>query len=390
MRKSGEGSIVKRRDGLWQASLQKDGVRRTVYGKTAREARTKLRDIQRQAESDGALPDAGNRTVSDLIEEWLTGAPNLKQSTIAQYRMFFDTYVRAPLGDVRIEKVTPDRLQRLYTALTPSVTDRVHRMLHRAFAVAVLWRWLPSNPCDRVLKPAYKSNRPNLWTRAELQSFLDNTSDDWLYPLFVLLLGTGVRLGEALALKWDNIGLGVAIYVDGTLHRLDGEPVVTAPKTSSAVRSIVVPSEVTSVLLRQKAQQDTWRENAGSEWQEMDFVFTGRTGKPLHRSVPAHALKRLCERLNLPHITPHGLRHLHASLLLDEGMPVTAVSARLGHANPNITLKVYAHALTHQDAEAAQAIGRALAPPSESRTRKGDEIERRQGHESQSNITGSS
>lgn len=356
----GEGTVLQRRDGRWQASLQVNGTRRTVYAKSEREARTRLRELQRQADADGALPTPGKRTVADLIDAWLTSAPNLKPSTIARYRWFWETYARAPLGGVRLEKVTPDRLQRLYAGLTPAVADRVHRILHRAFAVAVLWRWLASNPTDRVLKPAYKASRPDLWSRAELQTFLEGTADHWLQPLWLLLLGTGLRLGEALALTWADVGLGVAVTVSGTLHRLDGVPIVTTPKTASSVRTVMVPPEVTAALRRQKAQQDAWREGDG--WQDSGFVFTGKTGQPLRHSTVQHALKRECARLGLPAVTPHGLRHLHASLLLNEGLPVTAVSARLGHANPAITLKVYAHALAGQDAQAAQAIGRALAP----------------------------
>lgn len=207
------------------------------------------------------------------------------------------------------------------------------------------------------MKPVYKSKTPNLWSRTELREFLDGTADNWLHPLFVLLAGTG----EALALTWNDVEFDTAVSVTGTLHRIDGEAVVTEPKTPSAMRTVIVPSEVSDALRRQKAQQDSWRETAGTGWHDTGFVFTGRTGEPLHRSVPAHAMKRFCERLGLPHVTPHGLRHLHASLLLDENIPVTAVSARLGHANPNLTLKIYAHSFRHQDAQAAQAIGRALA-----------------------------
>jgi integrase len=361
-RSPGEGSIVQRRDGRWQASLQVNGTRRTVYGKTEKEVRGKLRTLQRQADKNGTLPGTGRRTVSELVDAWLTSAPNLKVTTVNQYRWFYDTYARAPLGDVRLDRVTPDKLQRLYASLTASVAEKIHRVLHRAFAVAVLWRWLPSNPCDSVLKPAYKSNRPTLWTQAELDTFLDGTADHWLHPLWVLLLGTGCRLGEALALRWDSVGLGVAITVDSTLHRLDGEWVVGEPKTPGAVRTVLLPVAVTDALQRQKTQQGAWQDAAGSGWQGDAFVFTGETGKPLFRSTVEHAMKRECARLGLPPVTPHGLRHLHASLLLDEGIPVTAVSARLGHANPQITLKIYAHALAGQDGQAAQAIGRVLAP----------------------------
>lgn len=311
----GEGTVFRRRDGRWQAALQVHGARRTVYGKSEREVRDKLRDLQRRAAGDGALPTPGRRTVADLVGAWLAGAPDLKPTTAAQYRWFFDKYARPALGDVRLEKVTPDHLQRLYASLTPAVGQRVHVILHRAFDVAVLWRWLASNPADRVLRPVPKPKSRVLWTRAELQTFLDGTANHWLHPLWLLLLGT-----------------------------------------------VLLPPAVIDALQRQKAQQDAWREAAGARWRDSDFVFTSaRRGAPLRHDVVQAALKRECARLGLPAVTPHGLRHLHASLLLNEGLPVTAVSARLGHANPAITLKVYAHALAGQDAQAAISIGRALA-----------------------------
>ncbi len=374
----GEGTVVQRKDGLWQASLQVNGTRRTVYAKSERDVRAKLRTLQRQADADGTLHAAGRRTVSDLLDAWLTSAPNLKSTTVSQYRLFYDTYARAALGDVRLDKVTPDKLQRLYASLSPSVGVRVHALLHRAFAVAVLWRWLPSNPCDSVMKPTYKPNRPTLWTRAELDTFLNATAGHWLHPLWVLLLGTGCRLGEALALRWDSVGLGVAVTIDGTLHHTEGGWLVGEPKTASAARTVLLPAAVTEALQRQKAQQDAWRDAAGNGWHDTGFVFTGETGKPLFTSTAQHAMKRTCERLNLPPMTPHKLRHLHASLLLDEGVPVTAVSARLGHANPQITLKIYAHALAGQDGQAAQAIGRVLSSQdTESRPKVGQRVEPR-------------
>lgn len=359
----GQGSIIQRRDGRWQISLQVNGVRRTVYATSEREARAKLRQLQAQVATDGALTTPGRRTVADLIDAWLSNAPNLKPATIAQHRWFFDTYVRADLGRVRLERVTPDQLQRLYARLTPSVASTVHRMLHRAFAVAVLWRWLPANPCDRVLPPAYKPQRKTLWTQDQLAAFLTGAAEHWLYPLWLLLLSTGLRLGEALALRWDDAGMGVAVTVSGTLRRLDGQAVVTPPKTPAARRTVLLPPPAIEALKRQQAQQAAWRTEAREgwhDWQDSGFVFTSAEGKPLWASTVQHALKRECERLGLPPVTPHGLRHLHASLLLHEGVPVPAVSARLGHANPQVTMSIYAHALAGQDAVAATAIGRVL------------------------------
>jgi integrase len=264
----GEGTFFQRKDGRWQASLQVGSVRRTVYGKSEREVRNKLRDLQRTADTDGSLPGPGRRTVNDLLDTWLNSTPNLKPSTISSYRWFLDSCVRPTLGDVRLERVTPERLQRLYADLTPSVGEKVHRLLHRAFAVAVLWRWLVTNPCDHVLKPAYKAQRKTLWNRAELDTFLENTANHWLHSLWVLLIATGCRLGEALALGWDNVGPdGATVTVCRTLHRIDGAWVLDTTKTDSSVRTVVLPDIAIATLQQQKQQQTAWKEAAGSGWE---------------------------------------------------------------------------------------------------------------------------
>ena len=360
-RRHGEGTVYQRSDGRWQASIQIHGKRRSIYAKTEREARAKLRDLQKEADTVGGLADPGQRTVGDLFDTWLDSAPDLKPSTVSNYRCFLDTYVRPTLGDVRLDRVTPNHFQRLYTSLTPSVAVKVHRILHRAFAVAVMWRWLASNPCDHVLKPVYKAQQKTLWNHAELETFLESATDHWQHPLWVLLIGTGCRVGEALALGWNDVGQdGASVTITRTLHRIDGEWVLDSAKTDSSARTIVLPAVASAALQRQKQQQTAWKEAAGQEWEDWGLVFTGETGKPLFASTIQHALKRECERLGLPAVTPHSLRHLHASLLLDEGVPVTAVSARLGHSNPQVTMKIYAHALPGQDSHAAQAIGKVL------------------------------
>lgn len=358
-RSNGEGTIVQRNDGRWQVSLQIEGVRRTAYARTKREARKLLLSIREQATLTGALPNPSGKTLGLLIETWLSSAPNLKQTTINSYRGFFNLYVLPTLGNTRLERITPDRIQHLYASLKPSIAERIHRLLHRAFAVAVQWNWLAENPCDRVIRPSYHPEKRQMWSSFETQKFLLESTDHWLYPLWVLLISSGLRIGEALALHWGDVELGTTINVVGTLHRLEGEYVVGEPKTRNARRKIILPSLAVDALKRQKAQQDMWRLEADS-WSSSDFVFTGKTGKPLGRCTPEVALRRECIRLGLTPVTPHGLRHLHASLLIDRGVPLPIVAARLGHANPEITLRLYAHALPNHDHQAAQAIGKAL------------------------------
>lgn len=334
-----------------------------MYGKTEREVRRKLRDILSQIDKAGMLATPGQRTVNDLVDAWLSSASNLKPSTVTQYRFFFDTYARKTLGDTRLANITPALVQRCYAGLKPSVADKVHRILHRAFVIAVRWGWLAANPASRALRPAYQSTRPAMWEQTDLDDFLAGTTDHWLHPLWLLLIATGVRLGEALALHWADISPDdTALTITGTLHyKKGGEWIINTPKTLSAYRVVALPPLVSTALAAQRIQQDTQRSLAGSVWQAHDLVFTGEIGKPLYHSTIQHALKRECARLDLPVVTPHSLRHLHASLLIDSGVPITAVAARLGHASPQITMRLYAHALSGQDVAAAEAIARALA-----------------------------
>lgn len=362
-RSPGEGTLVQRKDGRWQASLMLDGKRRTVYGSTRKEAAQKLSQLKEQARG-GALPDPGKRTISDLLDSYLEAVrPNLKAGTWEHYRLIADTYIRPALGSLRLSKLAPDRVQRLYRPLQEQGHNRtaqlVHFVLGQACGLAVQWRWLPENPCERVLRPQYRARRRDVWRPDDLASFLAGTDGHWLQPLWLLLLSTGCRLGEALALAWDDVQDG-AVSVTKTGQYVRGQWTVTEPKTRAGTRTITVPPEASAALRRQRAQQSEWRLRAGKDWERSELVFTGETGRPLHRATVAHALRRNCETLGLPAVTPHGHRHLHASVLLSQGLPVPLVSQRLGHAHPGITMSVYAHAVKQGDDEAAQAIGRTL------------------------------
>lgn len=151
------------------------------------------------------------------------------------------------------------------------------------------------------------------------------------------------------------------ISITKTLQRIDEEWVTTTPKTRAGVRKIALPQEGVTALEEQARQQEAWRQEIEG-WPDHNLVFTTTQGNPVYGSNVGHELKGECERLGIKYLTPHQLRHLHASLLLKEGLSVPVVSQRLGHANPNITLSVYAHVVGEQDKEAARAIREAVAP----------------------------
>lgn len=354
-RNNGEGSLTQRPDGSWAVSLMVQGKRRWLYAKTKRDAERQLAALQREVARHGGLPDPGKRSVGDLLTAWLeAAAPSLKPATLDHYQQVCERYLLPAIGRLRLSRLSPDVVQRLVTPYQQQgkrrTAAKVYRTLHRACEVAVLWGWLGSNPCDRILRPKHQPERKEVWSEADVRRFLDGARGHPLYALYLLLITSGVRLGECLALRWSDLDFSTGVLtVARSVQRLKGEVVFSTPKTKAAVRSVHLPPMVLAEL-HPPLNPDS------------SLMFTNARGGVLHPSVVQHQLTRLCAELSLPKVTPHGLRHLHASLLLSGGVPLSEVSRRLGHASPAVTMGIYAHCL-HSDERAADVIGRVCSYP---------------------------
>jgi integrase len=365
-RAPGEGCIVKRGDGRYQVSLQVGGKRRTLYATSRVEAEKKLLAL-RQLALSGRIPDYSKRTVADLLCAWLdTVSTQLKPRTISDYKQLVEKHVIPNIGSVRLSRLEPVHIQALYSALLKQnkcrTAQKIHMLLHRALKLAVMWGWLVENPCGRVLRPKYRPQARELWTQEELTLFLNRAKEHWLYPLFVAAIATGARIGELLALQWSDVDFrACVISIAKAGQYIDGRWVVTEPKTRASVRTLTLPTAAVSALHTQKSQQLQLKLRAGQRWQEHGLVFTQRCGAPLRSTDVANAFRKLCQKLQLRRIRIHDLRHLHASLLLMEGLSLPDVSKRLGHASVNVTATIYAHAIDRCDERAAVAIGRVLA-----------------------------
>ncbi len=364
-RANNTGTIIRRGDGRLQGAIQISGTRRTVYGTTEREVSKKLDALRMQAVAMGGLPSPGVRTVNDLLDAWFAASrATLRPLTIDDYTAVSLRHIRPAIGGIRLSRLDPVHVQRLYADLQvrglARIPEKVHTILHRAFRLAVLWRWLPENPCDRVVRPTYVARRREIWTEAQLRTFLCGTADHRLGSLWAFLVSTGCRIGEALALHWEDVD-GEVVHVRRTLHRIAGEWVIGEPKTQAGQRTITLPQAAIDALRRQRARQAEYRLRAGAAWPDTYLVFTTSAGHPVHGETVAIALRKVCERLSLPPLSPHGFRHLHASLLIARGLSIPAVSARLGHSKVSVTLDVYAHVIGGEDRHAADVIGAAMA-----------------------------
>lgn len=338
-------NITRRPDGRFMVRVQVGGVRRTVYAQSAREAQEALKRLQLQAAMDNGFPNARKRTLRDLAAAWLSSA-NLRASTYVYYERAMRLYVLPKLGGVRLDKLTPQRIEAVLRELDPPKARKAYLALHRCLNVAKRWGWLATNPCDRVQRPAHRPKRPNMWSAAQLAAFVEVAADR--YPLLLLLVTTGARLGEMLALRWRDVGLGgAAITIERSAQWLSGHGwTFTPPKTESGVRTVRLPRVATEALARLRAQ--------AGEVEDDRLVFAGEKGdRPMSYACVHKMMREACARANVPRLRVHDLRHANASWLLMQGVSVTETARRLGHAHAGITLAIYAHALTDQSASAA-------------------------------------
>jgi integrase len=363
-----EGGIRERDEGVWEASITFDGRRYYVRGKSRTEAQRELNDLKADHRA-GELVAPSRVTVGEHLAEWLeTVSSDLKPKTVREYEIVVRVWLTPAFGHIKLQHLTPAHIDRQFARWRSEGRAKggtmlnAYRVLHRALVFAHRWGRIGRNPCDAVPPPRAVRDVPDLWDATESRRFLDALEPGrWESALFTILLGTGCRLGEALAMRWEDIDRDAGTAsIRRNVTRLAGEWSEGAPKTRAGVRTVAMPAFTRNHLRDWRTAQLEERLSAGAAWTATGRVVTlpdGRT--PSHRQC-IDRFEARCEAAGAPRLRMHDLRHLHASMLLAEGLPVPAVSARLGHASPAITMTIYAHALKGQDAVAAGVIEAAL------------------------------
>ncbi len=189
----------------------------------------------------------------------------------------------------------------------------------------------------------------------EARTFLETAAGDRLEALFILALSSGLRKGEILGLRWQDLDLEHAtLSVHHALNRLDGEYALAEPKTKQSRRTIMIPKIAVTALKAHRARQAAERLAAGPEWNEWGgLVFTTDKGQPLNGSVLSHRFKQILKDAGLRIMRFHDLRHTCATLLLAQGLDPKLVQEFLGHSEIGTTLNVYSHVLPEQRGETA-------------------------------------
>jgi integrase len=333
----------------------------------------------------GQYIDRNSITVATYLDQWLEAhAVEIKPKTLQDYRHLINRHVRPQIGELRLQAISPARLTKLYrelaasggrdgAGLSPRTVEYVHAVLRKAFRDAIVVdQILLSNPVERAKRPRKARSEPGrVWTATQLRTFLDAARRHRLFACYRLAAYTGARRGELLNLRWRDVDLDLAeVRITGSAAVIAGQRIEGTTKSGRS-RTVSIDADTVQVLRDHRKRQTEERLRVGPEWRGTDdYVFSTAWGEPIHPDTASSLMTKLINTHNdrqdepLPHARLHDLRHVHATTLLLAGVPVHVVAARLGHADPSITLRVYAHVISDQLTEAADIFARAVAATS--------------------------
>lgn len=371
-----KGSIRQRSPGSWEiryegprgANGSRKQISRTVTGlrkdaeRIRRELITKL--------DHGVYATNTKETVAEFLDRWLDiyVSTNTTPRTQMGYRWQIGKYVAPAIGGVRLRDLRPDHIQGMYSdllkrGLSESSVNHIHRVLRKALNEAVRWESIVRNPTDAVTAPRPARQEIEVWDVTTLQNFLEGAQDHRYVDIYSVTVLTGLRRSEVLGLGWPAVDLERAVLrVVRTLQRINGQGLVeSSPKTHRSRRSIAL-SETTVELLRDvRVRQMERRLAAGPLWNDSDYVFTQDNGKLVDPNSVTREFHDLVEELGLPHLTFHGLRHLHATLMMSEDVNPKVVMDLMGHADVSTTLRIYSHVMPGMQEKAAQQLADRIA-----------------------------
>jgi integrase len=370
----GEGSIYRRKDGRWAASITLENHRRkTYYGKTRKEVQEKLNAALHE-QRQGTLATGKQQTMSHYLKYWLEEVhkPTIRLSSYDKYRKLLDRHILPELGHLQVQKLSAQQVQAFYTrkleeGLSPSTIHVMHAILHKALGNAVRWGLVSRNVCDIVSPPRQEHHEIRPLTIEQAQQLLEQARGHRLEVLLTLAITTGMRRGEIIGLRWSDINFeDQSLYIRRTVDRITRYGYVESePKTARSRRRITLPSLVVNALQEQRTRQAKARLKAGKAWHENDLVFSNTHGGFLHPTHMYIAFQQLLKDAGLPPLRFHDLRHSAATILMAMGTNVKIVQELLGHSTAAFTLNVYGHVFPSLQKEAMEKWDILLRPQEE-------------------------
>ena len=376
-RANGEGSIRKRSDGRWEGRYTAGRnpetgkpVYKNVLGKTQAEVKAKLKAaIESSADID--VMKAEQYTTGQWMDVWFENCAKIKvrPSSHQTYRGYIDNHIKPNIGDIPLGKLSSLHLQKLYKkllaggrverieaksqpkGLSAKTVRNINQVISSAMDFAKDQKLISSNPTDGCALPKPEHKEMKTLPVEQLTSFLREAKESGVFELYYIELATGLRRGELLGLKWEDIDLAQGnLRVQRQIARINGEVIEAPLKTKNAYRTLPLSADAVGVLQEQ-------RKKGGSS----PYVFPSPTGGPISPDSVLHMLHRVLKRAGLSKVRFHDLRHTFATLALQNGVDIKTISGMLGHYSAGFTLDTYTHVTTLAKKEAANTMGSILS-----------------------------
>lgn len=352
-----EGSIYKRKDGRWCGAVflgydtEGKPIRKYLYGKTRQEITKKLTHILTQVNAGLISPE--KYTLNDWLYIFFEyyKKPEVRLSTYERYKRFAENHLIPVLGSIPLEKLRPEVLQRFFVekekdGLAPNTIKFIYIILHSALDKALELGYVSRNVCDLISLPKRRQKEIRILSKEEMEHFLFCAKKHRLYPAFLLLATTGMRRGEVLGLRWQDVDLDKrTIVINQVLVSLIRGITFQEPKTKTSQRTIPLLPGVTEELKKWRKQWLEERIKLGPDWPQTDLVFPSKVHTPILPRNFNRVFHSICKDAGIENFTIHGLRHSFASYLLAQGENPKTVAEILGHSSVTITLDTYSKLL---------------------------------------------
>ena len=378
-RANGEGNIRKRKDGRWEGRytaghdpVTGKQIIKNVLGKTQAEVKEKLKKALVEA-GQVDFTKSGKYTVGTWMDEWFENVAKIKvrPSSHQTYKGYIDNHIKPNIGNIPLEKLTTMDLQKFYRklltkgrverieskeqpkGLSAKTVRNINQVISSAMDLAVAQKIILVNPTNACELPKVEHQEMQTIPAEQLQAFLDEARATGVYEMYYIELATGLRRGELLGLKWQDIDWKNGIIkVRRQVARIDGEIVEAPLKTKNSYRAVTISPQAIEVLKQQKTKTKELKD---------PYIFPSPNGGPISPDSVNNMLKRVLERAGIPKVRFHDLRHTFATIALQNGVDIKTVSGMLGHFSAGFTLDTYAHVTTSAQKEAAQTIGNVLS-----------------------------
>lgn len=354
------GHLEKRSDKSWtiviEAGRDPNTGKRKRFKKafrgTKKEAEKEMTRLLAEIEK-GTYIEPTKLTFGEYLFRWIDDycRPNLAPSTFDSYQRIIKKHIIPALGTIPLAKLQPLHLQGYYSDKLQNLSQRTvqyhHRIIREALNHAVKWQLVPRNVADAVQAPRAKRPEISVPGLQEIQRLLEAARAHQDYALICTAIFTGMRRAELLGLRWQDVDTNMGtISIHQTLQRLPGQGFIfTDPKSQKSRRQVLVPPILIEILKEHRCKQLENRMRLGERYQDHGLVFPKQDGQPEDPSNISHRFKALVDRLGLSGLRFHDLRHLHATILLAQGIHPKVVQERLGHQTVTLTLDTYSHVI---------------------------------------------